>query len=259
VRRLLAIVACLAAGEPARAAEKDLDQIPWSGDAVGFKDTENPVGTAVFVGYVGYRVEAAQARAWVTALYRACLRERGVRYLWAVRGPDHPMYAHKELGNAALAKRIVDVAPPLVVVAAHSSGSYPAHELLAQLAGGADPANVTAGKVVYFDLDGGERGLTRASVARLRRAYFVGSFDPAHGTYSPHAAEMKGLAKTYDGTYLEHDASGAGCRSRASWCVHETLITSRPHDASNVDPVHDYGDFVGRAVVHSYIDGAAPL
>jgi hypothetical protein len=261
VRLFLAACACLLVCAPARAAEPDVDAVPWSAEAgVAFKDTGNTRGTMAFVGYVGYRIDDGQARAWVTALYRASLRDRGVRYLWAVRGPDHPMYAHREIGNSGLAKALVAkvaAGTSLVVVAGHSSGCYPAHELLAQLAGGSDPTNATAGKIVYFDLDGGEKGLTPPVVARLRHAYFVGSFDGR--TYSPHAAEMQTLASRYNGTYLEHDASSAGCNVGASWCVHATLITSRPHDPANVDPAHDYGDFVGRAVVHSYIDGAAGL
>jgi hypothetical protein len=260
VRRLILAFACLAVSPPARAT----DAIPWTlvADGIAFKDTGNPRGSSAFVGYVGYRVSAEHARAWVTALYEASLEERGVRYVWAVRGPDHPMYAHREIKNSALAKALVTRVArgtPLVIVAGHSSGSYPAHELLAQLAGGMDPDNVTAGKIVYFDLDGGEKGLTHASVARLRRAYFVGSFDATNGTYSPHAAEMQGLAKTYDGTYLENDASASGCYAGASWCIHATLITSRPHDPRAVDPARDYRDFISRPVVHSYIDRAASV
>ena len=41
-----------------------------------------------------------------------------------------------------------------------SSGTFVAHELLGQLQGGLDPMNVTAGKVVYFDLDGAGAGLS---------------------------------------------------------------------------------------------------
>ena len=248
-------------------AEPDVDTIPWEqGPNVGFgvsrKDTHNPLGSNVFIAYAGYQVGASGAEAWATALYRAALREKGVRYLWAVQGPNTPEYTQQEIGNTKIVASLlplVTASTKFVLVVGHSSGSFVAHELLGQLSGGLDPADVTAGKIVYFDLDGGQSGLTPAAVARLRRAYFVGAKDGATGTTSPNMAAMKALDVKYPGVggYYESDASASGCNVGATWCVHVTLINSRPHNPADADTLLDYGDFVGRPVSHGYLDAKA--
>jgi hypothetical protein len=85
----------------------------------------------------------------------------------------------------------------------------------------------------------------------------VSAFDAPKATYAPHADKMRELAKAFDGTYLQNDAAGSGCKGGARWCVHATLVTMRPHDPENVDAARDYGDFAGRSVEHSFIDRAA--
>jgi len=232
------------------------------GHGVAFEDTNNPVGDSVFIGYAGYEVTLASAEAWVEALYDASLAARGVRYLWAVQGPNDPEYANREIGNSRIVAALlplVDARTKFVLVAGHSSGSFVAHELLGELAGGLDPQGVTAGRVVYFDLDGGASGLTARSVARLRRAYFVGARDVATGTDSPHLAEMQSLGATYAaaGGYWQNDASDSGCDAGARRCVHMTLVTTRPHDPRAAGAQRDYADFDGRPVCRSWIDARA--
>ena len=56
----------------------------------------------------------------------------------------------------------------------------------------------------------------------------------------------------YDVT-LAYDASKSGCNAGAEWCVHVTLINTKPHDPSNADPLKDYSDFSGRPVCTSYV------
>jgi hypothetical protein len=241
--------------------------IPWetgaqAGRGVAFKDTKNPAGENLFIGYAGYQVSLASAEAWVEALHEASLAARGVRYLWAVQGPGDRTYSNREIGNA----RIIATMLPLVgertrvvIVAGHSSGSFVAHELLARLAGGMDPRGVTEGRVVYFDLDGGASGLTPRSVGRLRHAYFVAAHDGTTGTDSPRLATMRSLGATYPsaGGYWQDDARDSGCREGAQWCVHDALITTRPHAAANASAQLDYSDFAGRDACHSWIDAKA--
>jgi hypothetical protein len=256
-----------AGGQPdAPPPEPDFDVLPWeTGDDVGFgvarKDGQNPLGNNVFVGYAGYAIDLDAARAWVTALYHASLRDRGVRYVYAVQGPQDPSYSQLEIGNSKIVASLlgqVDAATGFVLVAGHSSGSFVAHELLGQLAGGLDPDDVTAGKVVYFDLDGGQSGLSQPIVGRLRRAYFVAALDGATGTFSPNHDSMTSAGATYAaaGGYLENDSSASGCDPGAQWCVHVTLINTQPHDKSNGGSA-DYADFVDRPVAHAFIDAKA--
>lgn len=245
----------------------DASSVPWQtgaqiGRGVAFKDTQNPTGDNVYIGYAGYQVTMGSAERWVDALHGASLAALGVRYLWAVQGPNDHSYANREIGNS----KIVATMLPLVgsqtrfiLVAGFSSGSFVAHELLGQLAGGLDPKGVTAGRVVYFDLDGGGSGLTSRSVERLRKAYFVGSHDGETNTDSPRRGDMESLGARYAsaGGYWQNDASGSGCNAGAAWCVHTTLIITKPHDPSAASPQLDYSDFGGRPVCHAWIDAKA--
>src|SRR5262249_43306618 len=120
---------------------RDVDRIPWQsgtdlGDGIAFKDTANPRGRSIFIAFAGYNVSLESSCTWATALYRASLESRGVRYIWAVQGPATPYYTQKEIGTAHLADALVARVhgdTQFVLVAAHSSGSYVAHELLARL------------------------------------------------------------------------------------------------------------------------------
>jgi hypothetical protein len=242
----------------------DVDQIPWStGASVGYgvasKDTENPLGDSMLLAYAGYNVDLAQAEAWATALYKATAMARGVRYIWAIQGPSDPLYSQLEIGNSKIAEALVPLVGSgthFILVAAHSSGSYVAHELLEQLATGADPSNVTDGKLVYFDLDGGG-GLTQAAIDRLRNLYFVSSHDGT--TLSPNYSGMSSLGSTYasKGGFYDNDADAAGCDPGATWCVHMTLINTKPHDPTAANTALDYTDFASRPVCTSYIDTKA--
>jgi hypothetical protein len=238
----------------------DPNSIPWkTGANVGYgvasKDAQNPLGNSMMIAYAGYDVSLASAEAWATALYEAALAKRGVRHIWAVQGPADPSYSQKEIGNSKIAATMipmVDQDTHFVFVVGHSSGSFVAHELLDQLASGADPNGVTKNLVVYFDLDGGG-GFTQGAIDRVKKAFFVGSHDGA--TLSPNHADMSYLGGLYasKGGFYDNDASKSGCNAGAEWCVHVTLINTKPHDPSNADPLKDYSDFSGRPVCTSYV------
>jgi hypothetical protein len=218
------------------------------------KDTQNPRGSDLFIAYAGYRVSLRDAEAWVDALYDAWLRERGVRYVWAVRGPDDSHYEHKEIGNTKIGARLRALAPAasVILVAGHSSGSCVAHELFKQLAEGKDPDGVTAGKIVYYNLDGIEKGLTARSVARLREAYFVAAVDRTTDTASPNEGEMRRAAAAYGRPYVEYDARGAGCMAGASWCLHVSLVNNAPHDKRAARGHLDYTEFSQAGVATAF-------
>jgi hypothetical protein len=273
-RRLLANnatdMAAAASPIPCPVPDPDPDPrapLPWLtgpqvGHGVAFKDTKNPAGENLFIGYAGYRVTIASAEAWVDALHEVSLASRGVRYLWAVQGPNERTYSNLEIGNSTIITTMLPLVGPrtrFVLVAGHSSGSFVAHELLGQLAGGMDPRSVTAGRVVYFNLDGGASGLTTSAVGRLRHAYFVAAHDGKTGTDSPRLATMRSLGTRYApaGGYWPNDAGGSGCHEGAQWCLHDALITTRPHAPTNASSELDYSDFSGRNACHSWIDAKA--
>ena len=141
-----------------------------------------------------------------------------------------------------------------VLVAAHSSGTYVAQELIGQIARSGD-ASTWLGKMVYANLDGGY-GLEAATARQMRRAVFVWGDDPRAGQ-SSNAEVMKQLGGQYGakGKTVRVDASGSGCNRSAKWCLHDTLITTRPHNPGMYDLANDYVKFAGdRKVVTSWID-----
>ena len=72
-------------------------------------------------------------------------------------------------------------------------------------------------------------------------------------------ADMVALGGEYasKGGFWENDASQSGCDPGAEWCVHVTLVNTKPHDPTNADPTKDYSDFAGRPVCTSYVAAKA--
>jgi hypothetical protein len=225
-----------------------LPETGWQpvGAGVSCRDTGRTGAYATFVAYGGWGVRESWARSWVDEVYRTALKHRGVRYLCAVRGPASVDYAGREIGNAALAMLLLSRPRGLVIVAAHSSGSFVAHELLGELEGMDPEGAALLGRTVYYDLDGGESGLTPEIITHLRRAYFVYAEDSTTGTRSANAATMIALGMRYadQGGVLAVNASRSGCRAGAKWCLHDALVTERPHNPDTFDLEQDYQGFL---------------
>jgi hypothetical protein len=221
---------------------------PWAtiGAGVSCRDTGRTGTYGTFVAYGGWGVKEIWARAWADEIYRTALASRGIRYLCAVRGPAAVDYAGREIGNTALAGYLLAKPRGLVLIAAHSSGSFVAHELLAELEATGTRGVGLLGRTVYFDLDGGESGLTPEIVDHLRRAYFVYAEDSTTGTRSANAATMIALGTRYadKGGVLAVNASRSGCRPGAKWCLHDALVTERPHNPDTFDLEQDYQGFL---------------
>jgi hypothetical protein len=226
------------------------------GNGVAYKSTG--AGSGVFIGYAGYSVPLDRSTVWVDALFEARLRALGVGHLYGVRGPSDPGYARKDIANTRLASHLVGGparGAPFVLVGAHSSGTYVAHELFGQVfEGGRDPEHVLEGKVVYGNLDGGQRGLDTQVLASLKKIAFVWAEDTTLSSgRSANAGGMEALGEAHHGSGLRLVVDRSGCHSGAKWCVHDLLITTRPHDPNTFDLVRDYTDFVGRPVQAGWI------
>ncbi len=230
---------------------------------VGLGVTYQQVGTGagVFIAYGGYTAEIGHTQAWAAELVRATLSARGVGHVYAVQGPQEPDYASLEIGNSKLRAHLggpIAGGAPFIFVAAHSSGSYVAHELLQQLDVAGDDA--TLGKIVYANLDGGEAMLDSAIAGKLRRAAFVYARDPGLDSGLSANADMAvALGEKYasKGASFEVAVQGSGCESGAEWCLHDLVITHRPHKADTFDVAADYTDFANRAVTTEYIEALA--
>jgi hypothetical protein len=94
-------------------------------------------------------------------------------------------------------------------------------------------------------------------VSRLRRIAFVSAKDPSleSGTSENARAEMDlGAEYAAYGSWLEVSVAQSGCHDGAHWCLHDLLITHRPHDPDTYDLKDDYTDFAGRPPTVEWID-----
>jgi hypothetical protein len=232
---------------------------------IGYGVNFQPLGSGanVLIAYGGYTAEDSYVKGWADALYRAKGDQLGIGHLYAVRGPNQSGYANGEIANSKLAAHLGDgraAAATRIIIVAHSSGTFVSAELLNQLGSetGGVPAN-TLSKTVVFNLDGGGVPAS-AEIKRLSNLYFVYACDAVIGRCSENSSSMKSEGETWAslGGSIEVNASGSGCSATASgglWCLHDTLVTTRPHNPKMYDLADDYTDFAnGRKVVTSYLD-----
>ena len=212
-------------------------------------------GPNVLVVYGGYTATDAESEALALAYVSAELGAMGVGHVYAARGPRDASYAAREIGNSALAAQLANEVGPaaFVTVVAHSSGAFVADELFTEA------SSAVLSKIVYFDLDGGSWALDDTLVGEMKGVYFVNANDPAAGR-SHNASAIDSLHSQFAASHeYTVDATGSGCNVGASWCLHDTVITTRPHNQSTFDLLDDYTDFTGagRHVVTSYMQQAA--
>ena len=260
--------AAISGDEPlAPEVDDEISRAPW--EAVGTGVTYKAFaggGANVVIVYGGYLAAADWVQRWADEIDRVSGTALGIGHLYSVQGPNTAGYTNGEIQNSKLAAHLAAsdraAGASHVVVIAHSSGTYVADELLNQLEHGTGgvPAD-TLGKVELFNLDGG--GVSdSALVHRLAHTYFVYGCDHAIGRCSHNADGMKSLGQTYAslGGGVEVRADGSGCdRSAAGglWCLHDTLINTKPHNPAMYDLKRDYTDFAPpRQLVTSYL---APL
>lgn len=246
------------------AQEPDFDTIPWQtganiGLGVAYKDTGNPRANSAALVYGGYESSLKGVQGWAAALYKAELRLRGVRYLFAIQGPNTIPYSNKEIGNTKIVANLlpkIDAKTKFILLFGHSSGSYVAHEFLDQVSGGLDPQGKMNGKLVYFCLDGGRAGFDAQIAAKMRKTYWVFPKDVAKGTEGFNGGDMSTAGNDYKalGGYLPFDATSAGCNTGAAGCIHDSLVISKPHNPAGASPGRDYDDYSGgRTVTTKYL------
>ncbi len=232
--------------------------VPWEsvGFGVAHKAVPNPLGDDTFIAYGGYTAKLEYTQAWSEELFRARLGALGIGHIYAVQGPNTAGYTNLEIENSKLIQHLLGYAQGVnrILIAAHSSGALVAHELLGQLVGGLDPAGLSAGKIDYFNLDGGGSGFGAEERAYTRSVFFVYAQGAAGVGQSANAATMELLAQTPDELVVV-DASGSGCNPGAKWCLHDALIIRQPANPDAYDLEADYQGFsASNPVVTDYLD-----
>lgn len=226
----------------------------WTAVGFGIGGSMAGTGTDLLVTCGGYSATDQDSRAWAMALaHSPSFASLAIGPVYAARGPRDASYAGHEIGNSKLAAALTHQAAGarFVIVAAHSSGAFVADELLTQV------TSEVRSKIVYFALDGGTHALNQSLVSQMKGVYFVNAKDSAKGE-SHNASSMRGLHSAFHGSHLfTVDANASGCNGGATWCLHDTLITTRPHNPNMFDLAEDYQQFGGaRKVVTSYVDQA---
>lgn len=228
-----------------------VSQVPWEPVGAGVSYKAFGGGRNALLVYGGYTAQDVYVQRWTNELLRERADRLGVGHVYAVRGPNQSGYANHEIANSRLAAHLAASDAESIYVVAHSSGTYVADELFGML--GDDALR----RVTFFNLDG---GATDARVLHaLSAAYFVFACDGTIGRCSHNASTMRSFGAEYAalGGPIEVHADGTACGRDAGglWCMHDALITTRPHNPLAYDLRRDYTDFAGdRAVVTSYFD-----
>ncbi|MGE5182689.1 MAG: hypothetical protein ACM31C_11530 [Acidobacteriota bacterium] len=228
----------------------------WTGIGLGVEYQRVNTGNAILIAYGGYTAHLSYSAAWASELVDAKLGGQDVGQIYAVKGPADASYDGKEIANSALRAHLatIDDGTSPIYVIAHSSGAYVANELLGQLqrAGATD----VLARIDYSCLEGGGAGLDQDIVDSLHAIQFVYARDTslAHG-YSENAGAEQALAMEYapHATSYEVVVPDTGCDDGAGWCLHDVVVTHKPHHSWSYDLADDYTDFVDRPVTVDYL------
>jgi hypothetical protein len=231
----------------------------WTSIGYGVEYERVNTGNAIVIVYGGYSAHLSYSAGWATELVDGELGANGVGQIYAVQGPQDPSYSAKEIGNSKLRHHMAtidDGVSPIFVIA-HSSGSYVAQELLGQMYNAASTSEL--GRITYACLEGGGTGLTTSIVASLKQLSFVYALDPTLSSgYSENYSAEQSLGSEFapKATTFEVKVPSTGCDDGAGWCLHDVVVTHRPHNPSTYDLADDYTDFVNRLLTTEYL---APL
>jgi hypothetical protein len=219
------------------------DAVSWTSIGYGIHGATVGSGPNVLVVYGGYTATDADSEALSLQYVSAQMGALGVGHVYAVRGPKDASYSAREVGNSSLAAQLAGRASTVgfVAIVAHSSGAFVADELFTEAS-----AQVLS-KIVYFDLDGGSWALSDTLVGEMAGVYFCNARDPVAGESANYSAIVSLHSDFPASHYYTVDSTGSGCNDGARWCLHDTLITTRPHKPTTYDLDDDYTDFTGSA------------
>lgn len=222
----------------------------WADPAAAPQAAQCQAGASAQVGLVvfgGWRAQGDWVLRWAQALREQLPGSAAQAGLCAVPGPADAAYVREDIDVGGLADAVLAApasAAPVWVVA-HSSGSFVAQHWLHEVA--LRPAALAyLARVRYFNLDGDAGSGAHALDAGLLRQ--LGAATAVYvrgggGDVSANAGAMQALAQGSGGRVrlLALDGSASGCLPGARWCLHDVVVTRRPHDPAGFDLQRDYG------------------
>lgn len=223
------------------------------GNGVNYTLTENKRGNNIFIAIGGWQAKQDWVNRWCSELYKARLDELGIQHIFSVKGPDEVCNRNKEINIKALADFVKNIIYATyyvdkVVIAAHSSGSFVANELLDILYGenGIAKDSFYVNKVHYFNLDGGigdgdcGTALSDSVVKYISKVYAVAVYDSSTQMYSSNYETMRKLSEMFreKSEMILIDVANSGCTDK--WCLHDAVIIRKPHNPDKYDLERDY-------------------
>lgn len=223
------------------------------GNGIQYSFVENDKGNDIFVAFGGWKAKQEWVNSWCSELYKAKLKDLGIKHLFSVKGPDEVCNKDKEINLKALADYVKNILYATyyvdkVIIAAHSSGSFVANELLEILYGekGIAKDSFYINKVHYFNLDGGIGGedcgtaLSDSVAKYVSKIYAVAAYDSSSQMYSSNYETMKKLSGMFGdkSELILLDVAESGCKDK--WCLHDAVIIRKPHNPGKYDLEKDY-------------------
>lgn len=250
--------------EPEETTFRDWETL---GAGTAFIQSAHPTGTDVALVFAGWSVSMPHTQQWATALWHQKLGALGVGRLYAVQGPDDPLYPQDEWATRLLAEHLVaqlrQQGAFRIFVIAHSSGAFVAHQFFQHLLTMGESAAQTAqGKIHYYNLDGGigsgRTALTPQVAAFLAKIRAISVEDPTTQSRAANAEDMEAIAQQFPNQAMFRllQTTDSGCEAHAKWCLHDVLITKHPANPKSFDLVRDYGELgqPERPVQTDYLD-----
>ncbi|MCA2005406.1 MAG: hypothetical protein LDL01_06360 [Ignavibacterium sp.] len=223
------------------------------GNGVQYSFSDNKKGNNIFVAIGGWQAKQEWVNSWCSELNKSKLYELGVKHIFSVKGPDDVCNRKGEINIKNLAEYIKNIIYATyyidkVIIAAHSSGSFVANELLHILYGekGIAKDSFYVNKVYYFNLDGGIGGgdcgvaLNDSVVKYIAKVYAVAAYDSATGMYSSNYETMIKLSGMYKekSELILLGVTNSDCIDK--WCLHDAVVNRKPHNPAKYDLEKDY-------------------
>lgn len=245
-------------------------------------DSVNMIGKNVLITCGGMGAELEWVAAWTKELYTKKLKEFNIGMVCVIKGPKDEYYDSRDIVVPELTRKFVKAYEKYKLnytyFIVHSSGVFPAHQMFDLLYTGSidsnkfrgkkkpvtnyDSLGITKDKIIYIMLDG-EPGrphgytLTKGMVDNLKKIFSVSAKDETTQTYSGMYKEAVKIKQLFPDKTVDYllKSKDSGCNPGAIWCVHETVITTKPHNPAKYDLDQDYQKFGGDTlVVTAYMD-----
>ncbi len=233
-------------------------QVHWVkiGNGINYGLNNNQSVNDIAVVFGGWKSEQQWVNKWSEELYNQKLKELGIQHLLSVKGPEEVCYENEEIDIKSLAEFVKNIIYATyfidkVIVIAHSSGSFVAHDFLNKMYGrdGIAKDSFYVNKVFYFNLDGGigsEKcgiSIDTAVIKHIRKIYAVAAYDSVSNLYSANYETMKNFAELYGekSELLLIQSNESDCKDK--WCLHDALIITKPYNPNKYDLERDYQRF----------------